>query len=75
MSLSAITSGAVGMHRAAERLDASATRIARFGTGRAETDLATELVETAMAETAFKAAASVVRTADRMARTTIDILA
>lgn len=75
MTLSAIASGTAGMHRAADRLDASASRVARFGTGLADVDLSTEMVETMMAQTDFKAAATVVRAADRMARTTIDILA
>jgi flagellar hook protein FlgE len=75
MSISAIASGAAGMHRAADRLEVSAGRVAQFGTGLADVDLTTELVETMMAEADFKAAATVVRAADRMAQTTIDILA
>ena len=75
MSISAIASGTAGMHRAADRLDASAARIARSGTGQAETDLSSELVATMSAGTDFKASASVVRAADRMMQSTIDILA
>jgi len=75
MSISALGIGAAGMHRAADRLDASASRVARFGTGLAEVDLPTEMVEVMMAELDFKASATVVRAADRMARSTIDILA
>lgn len=75
MTISAIASGTAGMHRASERLEASAARVARFGTGLEQTDLSTELAQTMMAEIDFKAAASVVRAADRMTRTTIDILA
>ena len=53
----------------------SASRIARSGTGLAEVDLGTELVNTMLAEHDFKAAATIVKVADRMARSTIDILA
>lgn len=75
MTLSAIASGTLGMQRAADRLDTSASRIARSGTGLAEVDLGTELVNTMLAEHDFKAAATIVKVADRMARSTIDILA
>lgn len=75
MTISAIASGAAGMHRAADRLEASASRVARFGTGLQDVDLTTEMVETMMAQTDVKAAATVVRAADRMTQTTIDILA
>lgn len=75
MSISAIASGTVGMYRAADRLASSASRVARFGTGMSETDLSTELVEVMLAETDFKAAATVIRAADRMTKSTIDILA
>ena len=75
MTLSAIASGTLGMQRAADRLEASAGRVARFGTGLADVDLSTEMVETMMAEHDFKASVNVVRAADRMLKSTIDILA
>ena len=75
MTISAIASGTLGMQRAADRLDASANRVARSGTGLAEVDISTEMVKTMMAENDFKASANVVRAADRMLKTTIDILA
>jgi flagellar hook protein FlgE len=75
MTISSIAIGAGGMHRAAERFEASANRVARFGTGLADVDLATEMVAVMMAETDFKASAKIVRVADQMARSTIDILA
>ena len=75
MTISAIASGTQGMHRAADRLEASASRVARFGTGLADVDLSTEMVETMMAQNDFKASATIVRAADRMLKTTIDILA
>ena len=75
MTLSAIASGTLGMQRAADRLETSAGRVACFGTGLADVDLGTELVETMLAQTDFKASATVVRAADRIARSAIDILA
>jgi flagellar hook-associated protein FlgK len=75
MTISSITIGASGMHRAADRFEASAARVARFGTGLGEVDLATEMVEVMMAETDFKASAKIVRIADEMAGSLIDILA
>ncbi|MCS6761472.1 MAG: hypothetical protein MO846_05450 [Candidatus Devosia symbiotica] len=75
MTISAIASGTLGMQRAADRLEADASRFARFGTGLADVDLFTEMVETMMAQTDFKASATVVRAADRMAKSAIDILA
>ena len=73
--LSTIASATMGMTRAADRLEASANRVARFGTGLADVDLATEAVEVTMAQADFKANASVVRVADAMAKATINILA
>ena len=75
MSISAIASGMLGMQRAADRLDTSASRIARSGTGLADVDLGTELVNAMLAEHDFKASVTVIRAADRMAKSTIDILA
>ncbi|MGV8853188.1 MAG: hypothetical protein ACOH2L_00950 [Devosia sp.] len=75
MTLSAIASGTLGMQRAADRLEASAGRVARFGTGLADVDLSTEMVNAMMAGHDFKAATTVVRVADRMAQSTIDMLA
>jgi len=76
MSISAINIAAGGMHRAADRFEASAARVARFGTGLGgEVDLATEMVNVMMAETDFKASAKLVRVADEMAGSLLDILA
>lgn len=74
MSLSAIASGTLGMQRAADRLEASAGRVARFGTGLADVDLSTEMVDAMMAGHDFKAAATVVRVADRMSSSILDML-
>lgn len=76
MAISAISSGISGMHRAADRFEASANRVARFGTGLGgEVDLASEMVDVMMAETDFKAATKIVRVADDMVGSLLDILA
>lgn len=76
MSISAINIAAGGMQRAADRFEASAARVARFGTGLGgEVDLATEMVDVMMAETDFKASTKLVRVADEMAGSLLDILA
>jgi hypothetical protein len=76
MSISAINIAAGGMQRAADRFEASANRVARFGTGLGgEVDLATEMVDVMMAETDFKASAKLVRVADDMTGSLLDILA
>ncbi|HEY0032045.1 MAG TPA: flagellar basal body rod C-terminal domain-containing protein [Devosia sp.] len=75
MSMSAMSLGAAGMQRASDRFEASASRVARFGTGLGEVDLATEMVEVLEAKLAFKANATMVRKADEMAKSLIDILA
>ena len=76
MTISAISIAAGGMQLAADRFEASAARVARFGTGLGgEVDLATEMVNVMMAETDFKASAKLVRVADEMAGSLLDILA
>ena len=73
MNISSI--GAAGMQRAGDRFEASAARIARTGTGLETSDLATDIIEMKEAEIAFKANAKIVKLADELAKTTIDILA
>ena len=76
MSISAINIGTSAMHRAADRFEASAGRVARFGTGLGgEVAHATEMVADMMAQTDFKAATKIVRVADEMAGSLLDILA
>lgn len=75
MTISSIAIGASGMQRAADRFEASASRVARFGTGLENVDLASEMVEIKMAETDFKASAKIVRAADEMTGALLDILA
>jgi flagellar basal body rod protein FlgG len=73
--ISSIAIAAGGMQRAADRFEVSANRVARFGTGLEDVDLATEMVDVMMAETDFKASAKVVRVADEMTGSLLDILA
>ena len=75
MAISAISSGISGMHRAADRFEASANRVARFGTGLADVDLATEMVNVLLAKHDFAASARVVRVVSDMQKSAIDILA
>lgn len=75
MTISSIANGARGMRGAADRFEASANRVARFGTGLADVDLATEMVEVLLAKHDFAASAKVVRVVSDMQRSAIDILA
>jgi len=75
MTISALSIGAAGMQRATDRFDASASRVAHYGTGLGDVDIATEMVEVMEAKAAFKASATIIRVADQMAGSTIDILA
>lgn len=75
MTISAISSGIAGMHRASNSFEASASRVARYGTGLADVDIASEMVDVMEAKALFKASTTIVRVADEMAKSTIDILA
>ena len=75
MTISAISSGISGMHGAADRFEASANRVARFGTGLADVDLATEMVNVLLAKHDFAASAKVVRVVSDMQKSAINILA
>lgn len=75
MTISALSIGAAGMQRAADRFEASASRVARYGTGLGDVDIASEMVEVLEAKAAFKASTAIMRVADEMAKSTIDILA
>ncbi|ODT77486.1 MAG: hypothetical protein ABS76_27300 [Pelagibacterium sp. SCN 64-44] len=75
MSLSSLSIGAAGMHRAAERFEASANRVARFGTGLEEVDIEKEMVDIIQTKAQYKASAKIVTVASAMAKATIDILA
>lgn len=63
------------MHRAAERFEASANRVARFGTGLEEVDIEKEMVDIIQTKAQYKASAKIVTVASAMAKATIDILA
>jgi flagellar hook protein FlgE len=75
----ALNTAAAGMFAAADRLSASAQRVAASGvedTKAAEkTDLAKEAVEQISAKTDFKANAAVAKTADEMMGALLDIKA
>ena len=75
MTISALSIGAAGMQRAADRFEASASRVARTGTGLDHGDIASEMVEVLEAKAAFKASTTIVRVADEMTGSAIDILA
>ncbi len=75
MAISALSSGMSGMQRASSRLEVSADRIARAGTGLGDVDRATELVNVMQAQHDFDAAAKVTRAASDMQKSAIDILA
>lgn len=76
MTISSIAHGANGMRIAADRFEASANRVARFGTELGpDVDIATEMVEVIEAKAHYKASAKIVSVASDLARTTLDILA
>jgi flagellar hook protein FlgE len=68
-SVMAISLG--GLHAAASRLEASAQRVASDRNA----DYAREIVEQKMAEHAYKANLIAIKTADRMTKAMLDILA
>lgn len=73
--ISSIAHGASGMRLAADRFEASASRVARFGTELGpDVDIASEMIEVIEAKAQYKASAKVVGIASDLARTTLDIL-
>ena len=76
MTISSIAHGANGMRLAADRFEASASRVARFGTELGpDVDIASEMIEVLEAKAQFKASAKIVSVADNLAKATLDILA
>lgn len=75
MAISAISSSTSGMQRAADRFEASANRVARYGTGLADVDLASEMVNVLESKHDFAANAKVVKVVSDMQKSAIDILA
>lgn len=65
---------AAGMQNAFKRLDSSAQRVVRWGASEGEdVDLAEETIEQVKAETELAANAAVVKTADKMMGSLLDI--
>lgn len=83
---SALTIATGGMNAAADRLDVAASRIARLSTGltadqggtilppAASVDLSASVLDLVKAQTDFALNAKVAHTADRMMKSTLDIL-
>lgn len=74
--MQAFAIAATGISAAVARFDASAQRTVRWGTpAGAQVDLAQEAVEQIGAKAAFSASIKVMKTADEMTGTLLDILA
>ena len=73
--MSSLSIGAAGMRLASTRLETSAARVVRFGTGRDEVDLSAEMVNVIQAKADFKASAKIVTAARDMDKALLDILA
>lgn len=74
MTISSISIGASGMHRASQQLEQSAGRVARIGVEGHDVDVGAEMVNTILAKNDFKASAKVVTVAADMSRALLDIL-
>ncbi len=70
-----ISTAQYGLFAASQRFEASAQRTAMAGNPNADIDLAVEAVEQISASNAFKANIAVIKTADDMQQTLLDILA
>ena len=71
--MQALAIAGAGMIAAANRLDASAERVATWNARDTDTDLAKETVEQISAKTAMQANAAVVKVADKMTGALIDL--
>lgn len=71
--MQALAIAASGMTAAANRLTASAQRVAAQDVRDTSTDLAKEAVEQISAQTDFKANAAVIKAADRMSGSLLDM--
>lgn len=69
-----IATAQYGMLAASRRFDASALRVARMGEAGSDTDLTTDVVDLVESKQAFRANAAVLRTANKMTDTLLDIL-
>lgn len=74
-SSSVLGTGIQGVQAGMARANDAAGKIARFGTTEQDTDLATPIVDLKTSELQVKASAAVVKTADDMIGTLIDIKA
>jgi len=70
-----IATAAYGMFAASQRFDASAQRVAGMGASDSDVDLAQEATTQVEAKTAFTANVAVLKTADKMQQSLLDILA
>ena len=75
MSTTAISAAINGLASAQERLDQNSTRIANFGNGQNETDLAAAIVGTAIASVQAKASLTVLKIQDENQKALLDIFA
>lgn len=74
-SSSVLATGVQGVQAGQARANDAAGKIARFGTTEQDGDLATPLVDLKRSELQVKASAAVIKTADQMVGTLIDIKA
>ena len=72
---SVLSTGVQGVQGGMSRANQAAGEIARFGTTEQDGDLATPLVNLKISEQQVKASAAVIKTADEMVGTLIDIRA
>jgi flagellar basal body rod protein FlgC len=73
LAMQALAIAAAGMSAAANRLGASAERVATWDARETDTDLAKEAVEQISAKNDFKANAAVIKTADEMIGALLDL--
>jgi flagellar basal body rod protein FlgC len=71
--MQALAIAAAGLSAAANRMSASAERVATWDARDSDTDLAKEAVEQISAKTDYKANAAVIRTADQMTGALLDL--
>ena len=70
-----IATAAYGMFAASQRFDASAQRVAGLGASDSDVDLGAEVTSQVEAKSAFTANVAVIKTADKMQQSLLDILA
>ncbi|MBP8220158.1 MAG: flagellar biosynthesis protein FlgE [Aeromonadaceae bacterium] len=70
---SALNSGYLGLQKASQQVDESSARLAQLSTQPDQVDPTTELVSLKVAEQGGQVAAEVVKTADEMMGTLLDI--